>query len=154
MGRYAEAHPRALQAMREAVLSSCPLGADRGHCGSCVSGRGAIVKLTETAIVRACLDWLAYKGIVAWRANSGAVKASYNGKSRFVRFNSMKGMSDICAILPDGTFAAIEVKKPGGKPTAEQEEFLHKVRRTGGVGIVVHSVDELEDSLSDALCPF
>lgn len=112
------------------------------------------MKLTETMIVRACLDWLAYKGIVAWRSNSGAVKASYKGKSRFVRFNTMKGMSDICAILPDGTFAAIEVKKPGGQPTDDQEEFLRKVRSTGGVGIVVHSVDELDAHLGDKIVPF
>jgi hypothetical protein len=106
------------------------------------------MRLTETAIVRACMDWLAYKGIVAWRANSGAVKASYKGKSRFVRFNSMKGMSDICAILPGGTFAAIEVKKPGNGTTADQAEFLRTVRAAGGVGIVVTSVDELAASLT------
>ena len=111
-------------------------------------------KLRETDIVRACLEYLAARKIMAWRSNSGAVKATYGGKTRFVRFNSAKGMSDICAILPGGRFCAIEVKRPGGKMTEDQERFQDDVERSGGYAIMVTSVDELMGFIEGVRVPF
>ena len=111
-------------------------------------------KLRETDIVRACLEYLAARKIMAWRSNSGAVKATYGGKTRFVRFNSAKGMSDICAILPGGRFCAIEVKRPGGKITKEQWAFGTDVRKAGGFAIVVTSLDDLMGFIEGVRVPF
>ena len=106
--------------------------------------------IPESAIQKACLEYLRAKRIFAWRVNSGAVTATYNGKTRFVRFNGMPGMSDICGVLPDGRFLAVEVKREGGKTTPDQQTFLESVTKTGGLAIVVHSVDELDQAIREA----
>ena len=46
-------------------------------------------------------------------------------------------------------FVAIESKRPGGKTTEAQEEFLRAVTYDGGTAGVVHSVEELAQILGD-----
>jgi len=38
----------------------------------------------------------------------------------------------------------IEVKKPGGKPTAHQARTIEKIQRAGGISYCVTSVDEVK----------
>lgn len=104
---------------------------------------------TETQLVKACLQWLALKGVAAWRQNTGAMVASYKGKRRFVQFGR-PGMSDILGLLPrqGGRFLAIECKLPGRKLSTTQEGFLADIIASGGVGIVVHSIDELQQEFA------
>jgi hypothetical protein len=60
-------------------------------------------------------------------------------------------MSDIYAIGPAGISVWIECKRPkGGRLSEAQKEFLDCVNRSGGVGVVVHSVEELEERLKEA----
>jgi hypothetical protein len=47
------------------------------------------------------------------------------------------------ACSPEGRFWAIEVKKPGGKPSSDQISFLNLVRANNGIGIVAHSIDDV-----------
>lgn len=101
----------------------------------------------ESIILKACLQLLTLHGAFVFRVNSGAVVSEYKGKRRFMRFNSAPGCSDILGILPGGTFLACEVKRPGQKLTEKQQAFLDAVRKKGGVGLWVSSVQELEDSL-------
>lgn len=54
---------------------------------------------------------------------------------------SGRGRSDLIACV-HGHFIALEVKRPGGKPTPPQLRFIEKVKRAGGYGTVVHSVQE------------
>lgn len=96
----------------------------------------------ETDIVSACLELLRYRGVMAWRSNTGAMSSEYKGKRRFVRFGR-PGVSDIVGILPGGRFIGVETKRPGEKPTEEQRVFLAEVGRRGGVGVLVESVTEL-----------
>ena len=59
-----------------------------------------------------------------------------------------KGISDIIGIRNEqGEFLAVEVKKPGGKLTLDQQTFLEEVNLHGGIGIVVESLEELVDKL-------
>jgi hypothetical protein len=51
------------------------------------------------------------------------------------------------AVLPGGYFCAIEVKRSRNKTTDAQQAFLDDVEARGGVAIVVHSVEEVEDRL-------
>ena len=46
-------------------------------------------------------------------------------------------------------FLAIEVKRPGGKPTAPQQAFLDKVNEAGGIGFVATSVQDVMDQLGE-----
>lgn len=97
----------------------------------------------ERDIQRAILEYLKLAGVVAVRVNSGATKVG----DRYIRFNGTPGCSDILACLPDGRFAAIEVKRPGGKPTPEQISFIESIQQCHGFAWVVQSVDDIRDNL-------
>ena len=115
----------------------------------------------ETDIVRACLDWLALHRIKAWRMNNTGVFDPVKKVHR--SFRGLRGVSDILGILPQrvrladgsaetfGNFLAIEVKKPGEKPRADQEAFLQDIRDQGGIALCVHSLRELEEQLQPFL---
>ncbi len=38
-------------------------------------------------------------------------------------------------------FAAVEVKRPGERPTQDQSRFLHAVSQAGGIAAVANSID-------------
>lgn len=57
------------------------------------------------------------------------------------------GISDILACI-NGRFVAIEVKKPdGGELSALQKLKLKQIEKSGGIGIVARSVQEVRDRL-------
>ncbi len=94
------------------------------------------------------MEYLRARRIFHWRQNSGAFMA---GSGRWVRCCSIRGVSDILGVLPDGRFLAVECKRGrGGRVSPEQSEFLANVNANGGVGIVVQSVEELEARLDEA----
>ena len=91
------------------------------------------------------LTYLKLCGIFCWRQNQGAITGEHQGKRRFLRFASIDGISDIIGLLPtSGRLLAVEVKRPGRKPTPAQEAFLDVVRQNGGLAACVHSLAELE----------
>lgn len=57
-----------------------------------------------------------------------------------------KGISDILGIHK-GRLLAIEVKRPGGKPTTDQVAFIDRVNEEGGIGFVADNVDEVVERL-------
>ena len=110
----------------------------------------------ESDVLAACLQYLAVKGIFAWRQNQGAIPLKNGGYRRFV---GLRGVSDILGILPQrvpvvgegdvqfGNLLAVEVKRAGEKPRPEQAAFLERINERGGVALCVHSVGELEAQL-------
>lgn len=117
----------------------------------------------ESDVLSSCLRWLTYKGVWCWRQNQGAIPLPGGGFRKFV---GLKGVSDILGILPQkvevvgepgpvtfGNFLAVETKRQGEKLRPDQAEFLATVNRLGGVGVCVHSVDELEAALAPFLDP-
>ncbi len=102
--------------------------------------------MTESEVLRACLDYLSYRGIFHWRANAAAVPLKGGGFRRFV---GLRGVSDILGVLPGGRMLAVECKRPGCKPSSDQDQFLDNVTKLGGVGIWVSSVSELEADLKE-----
>lgn len=111
----------------------------------------ATLTASESEIQSAVLRYLALCGAVAVRVNSGGMHID----GRYVRFNDTPGCSDILACLPCrgsdtlACFAAIEVKRPGNKPTEKQQWFLNWVTRVGGVSMVVTSVNDLASQLRE-----
>jgi hypothetical protein len=98
----------------------------------------------EQDIQRAILQLLTLRGIPAWRANTGAFTGEYKGQTRFVRFGT-KGQADILGVLPPaGRLLALEVKRPGGKLTLEQDAFLRVITQAGGLAALVTSPAEVE----------
>lgn len=101
----------------------------------------------ESVVLRSCLDYLAIRGIFAYRQNTGAAVTE---SGSFVRFG-LQGGSDIVGILPGGRFLAIECKRSrGGRITQEQANYLAEINRHGGLAMVVRSVDDLILGLREA----
>lgn len=100
--------------------------------------------MLERDVLKACLQFLSAHGIFHWRQNQVAVPLP-NGKFR--RFVGLLGVADILGVLDRGRFLAVEVKRPGGKTSPHQEEFLERVSSLGGVALCVSSVEELRDDL-------
>lgn len=104
----------------------------------------------EREIQKAIIEWLNLQyGCKAWRSNTGAVVREYKGKKRFTRFGQ-PGMSDIIGIYR-GRFLAVEVKRPGNRPTTEQALFLQEIRTLGGIAFVATSVDDCEAKWREAM---
>jgi hypothetical protein len=115
--------------------------------------QGDIFKVREKDIQRQVMQYLSYVPDLIplfWRQNSGALQVD----GRYIRLTwnwkgePICGISDILGILWDGRFLAIEVKGPGGRLTKAQEFFLREVQKTGGVGIVVYSLEGVKDLIS------
>lgn len=98
--------------------------------------------LTEAQIQRQIMEWLELQGYLPTRINSGAMTATHNGKTRYFKFNSRKGTSDILCCV-HGRFVAIEVKRHGGKLSTDQQDFLQAVEVSGGTALVAYSLDDV-----------
>lgn len=103
---------------------------------------------SEKGVVKACLQYLQFKGVYCWRQNTGGVQ--YHSKKKgtqFVRFG-VPGISDILGCMPDGRFIAVECKAGRNTLTKDQRVFLEQIRQAGGIGIVARSVDDVVDALA------
>lgn len=101
------------------------------------------MKVSETALVRSILRYLAYQpGVFAWRNNSGAVVTD----ERFIRYGK-RGSSDIIGICANGRFLAVEAKVGSGKQSPEQVEFERSVKAAGGLYVLAYSIDDVKKGL-------
>lgn len=106
-----------------------------------VTGHPNITKqprMRESDLSRTIQIALSQAGHRIWRFNTGLF---YTADGRPVRAG-MKSASDLIGIAKGGRFVAIEVKLPGGKPTAAQQRFLDLIESMGGVSGCARSVDE------------
>lgn len=89
---------------------------------------------------------------VAWQGNK--IKKNKDGSitifdPRPVHFGLTKGSADLIGWNnSNGLFTALEIKRPGKKPTKEQEIFISRVNQVGGIACSVTSVDELKNYLT------
>ena len=70
-----------------------------------------------------------------------------------IKFNNMgiyakAGVSDILACIK-GRFVAIEVKRPGNKPTAVQLQFIKAVNSIGGLAFWADNLQDVKDKLKE-----
>jgi len=103
------------------------------------------------------LDYLAAKGVLTFRMNSGAMRSEYKGKQRFMRFGS-PGMADLLAFrverieldgIPcDVSMATwIECKAPKGKQSDLQRSFQQQVERHGHRYVLARSLEDVQGVL-------
>lgn len=108
----------------------------------------------ENEVVASCLEYLRFRKVFCWRQNQGGVP---DGKGRFRKFNSTKGIADIIGVLPGGRMLAVECKTPkagsvrGGVVSKDQLAFAESVNGAGGLAIVVTSAAELATELEGLL---
>jgi len=65
----------------------------------------------------------------------------------FKAMGVLPGVSDLIFCLPDGRFAAIELKAGKGQATAAQVEFSRRVTNQNGFFEIIRSLDELLSTL-------
>ena len=70
-----------------------------------------------------------------------------------IKFNNIgiyakAGVSDILACIK-GRFVAIEVKKPGNKPSKLQENFIDGVNSIGGLAFWADNLKDVKDKLKE-----
>jgi VRR-NUC domain len=106
-------------------------------------------RFKESDVLSSCLQYLRLSGIFAWRSNNTGVFDP--ARKCFRSFRGLKGVSDLLGVLADGRLLAVETKRAGNRPTAEQQAFLDEVNRRGGVGLWVTSVHELAAALEPVL---
>jgi hypothetical protein len=111
--------------------------------------------MKESEIQRLILDYLEAERILAFRMNSGVMKASYGGKSRRVRFG-VAGMADVLAFIqPDECdyplshqrVTWIEVKDEKGKQSDLQKSFQLQVESEGHRYILARSLEDVKQAL-------
>ena len=89
-----------------------------------------------------------------FRNNTGTLPDPRTGRP--VQFGLARGSADLIGlrtvtITPDmvgqqvAVFTSIEVKTPKGRPTAEQQNWLHMVRRAGGIAGIARSVRDANE---------
>src|SRR5690348_9795815 len=98
----------------------------------------------EQGIQAAILALLRAYRIVCYKHQNSGI---YSVKRQSYIPSHTRGVSDIIGCLPDGRFLAIEVKRPGGKPTPEQQQFIDTINQAGGLAFVAHSVEEVQEQL-------
>lgn len=102
-------------------------------------------KQLEKDIQDAIIQWLGYQpSTFVWRQNAGMRVSEYKGTRHVFRAASVAGISDIIGVW-NGKPLAIEVKRPGGKPTESQLQFLNDFARAGGIAMVVYDVSQVQE---------
>ena len=95
----------------------------------------------EGAVVRAVLDYLAIRQIVAWRNNTTGV---YDPTAKRFRTNAGRnGVADILGCLPGGRFLAVECKAGRGVLSPAQVEFQRDIVVAGGLHIVARCIEDV-----------
>lgn len=103
-------------------------------------------KPRETEIQADILEALRALGHFAWRQNNIPVPIIVGKERVFKGFRKSltPGIPDVMAVRKgDGRFIAVEVKRPGKRPSEDQMIFLDQVRRKGGIAIVATSIDDV-----------
>jgi hypothetical protein len=111
----------------------------------------------EKDVQKAILSMIRWRTDVVFygRFNRGsAVYYGQDGKPRHVVFNTVPGFSDIHGMLKTGRAFYIECKRDGKeKATADQLEFIDKVKAGGGIAGVAWTVEMAEDILNERTRP-
>lgn len=97
----------------------------------------------EKEIQKVILDYLEARHIFCWKEHSGGLLV--DGGTRYMPIG-LRGKSDIFGIYK-GKFLAIEVKRPSGVLTEEQQSFLDRVNREGGIAFVARNLEDVINTL-------
>lgn len=93
------------------------------------------------------IKYLNLRGYFVWAVRNGA---TWDGRLGVYRKNSsMKGISDIIGIGPNGKFIAVECKINGRLPTLEQKLFILAIHRMHGLSCVAYSLDDVIALIGD-----
>ena len=100
--------------------------------------------IRECQVLAGALRFLNYHPYCAmvWRNNVGRANMGSDHAPRWVSFG-IAGSSDLLGITTQGHMIAVECKRPGGRATAAQIEFLGRVGEAGGFAWCGHELEQL-----------
>lgn len=110
---------------------------------------------TEAMVLRGVRAYLSSDPrVLVWRMNTGGARMTGRGGAEItVRFG-VRGQADITGLVRGtGRRLEIEVKRPGGKQSAEQKAFQSLIEQAGGLYLVVDSIEALQTQLGELLGP-
>jgi hypothetical protein len=99
------------------------------------------MKTPESAVLRACLDYLRFRGHFVFRVNGGAFETKRGG---FVRCTDISGVADIIGVTRNGKALAVECKSEKGKRAATQKAFEYYWTGNDGVYVLARGVEDLQ----------
>jgi len=107
--------------------------------------------IAEKDVENSILEYLAYRGIFAWKNQSVGI---WDAKKKIYRKSNNKyhvnGVSDILGVLPNGKVLCIEVKSPSNRDRPKhQREFISQVSSSGGVAFFADSVKVVDTRLKE-----
>lgn len=104
--------------------------------------------IKESDIKRDILWYLTINKVFCWRNNTTGVFDVSAGRFRkSPTLGSPVGSSDILGIFK-GKPLAIEVKKPEGKVSEKQAQFIERFNKEGGIAFVARSVFDVKRELN------
>jgi hypothetical protein len=104
--------------------------------------------MLEQQIQRAILEYLRWRHIPCYKHQNAGIRKPDGG---YIPTHT-RGVSDIIGCIPKtGRFLAIEVKRPGNRPTPEQQQFIDTINEAGGLAFVARSVEEVENKMEQSL---
>jgi hypothetical protein len=103
--------------------------------------------MTEKELENKILGYLVNRGIFCFKVETQGTFDSRFGAYRKGSVYHIRGVSDICGILNDGRFLAIEVKTPTGRVSPEQTFFINKINKKGGLAFIARNIEDVEKNL-------
>jgi Holliday junction resolvase len=97
-----------------------------------------MIEQSESQIQREIIEYLQMNGVFVWRQQTIGVR----GRT-LVGAGAMRGVADILGCYK-GKLLAIEVKRPGKKPSKNQNTFLRTVTAEGGLALCASSIDDVK----------
>ncbi|MBP3958368.1 VRR-NUC domain-containing protein [Gemmata sp. G18] len=85
--------------------------------------------------------WCHHNRVFVWRNNTGGFKHPVTGK--YIRFG-FPGSPDLLGMTRSGRFLGIECKREGGRLEDSQKRFKEQCEASGGIYLVIRSIDDLE----------
>ena len=87
------------------------------------------------------------RGIVFFHCPNGEYRSKRTA-AKLATMGVLKGVADICIVLPGGRIAFLELKAEGGYLSADQRAFRSNVEAQGALYAVARTPDEAKDILA------
>jgi hypothetical protein len=101
------------------------------------------VNTPESAVLRACRDYLILRGHFVVRINGGAFKTERGG---WVRCTDLPGAPDVLGCTRDGRALAVECKSKRGRLSGFQTAFRDAWIKRGGVFVLARGIEDLKEA--------
>jgi len=114
-----------------------------------IKNASAMPSISEGRIQAQILQFLAFRGVFAWRNHSVGVYDQQKGILRkSTGLGSMRGVPDILGVLEDGRMLAIEVKSRSGRVSIHQAKFIEEATKLGALAFVARSIEDVQKALA------